>query len=87
MKTAPFRSMFSNAPVVAAGCALLRQFILQKRSREFWIASAYLPGRHRLQPRHGMRRTGSFLSDKRRLHQPHPGEVRPNLMPGCIFSV
>ena len=35
MKTAPFRSMFSNAPVVAAGCVLLRQFILQKRSREF----------------------------------------------------
>ena len=54
---------------------------LRKRSGEFWIASAYLPGRHRLQPRHGMRRTGSFLSDKRRLHQPHPGEVCPNLMP------
>jgi hypothetical protein len=46
-----------------------------------------LPGRHRLQPRHGMRRTGSFQSDKRRLHQPHPGEVRPNSMPGCVFSV
>src|SRR5437667_12439460 len=55
--------------------------------REFWIASAYLSGPHRLQPRHGMRRTGSFLSDKRRLHQPHPGEVCPNSMPGCIFSV
>src|SRR6266508_6678362 len=67
--------MFSNAPVVAAGCALLRRFILRKRSGEFWIASAYLPGRHRLQLRHGMRRTGSFLSDKRRLHQPHPGGV------------
>ena len=85
MKTAPSRSMFSNAPVVAAGCALLRRFILRKRSGEFWIASAYLPGRHRLQPRHGMRRTGSFLSDKRRLHQSHPGEVYPNSMPGCIF--
>src|ERR1043166_9569259 len=47
----------------AAGFALLRRFILRKRSGEFWIASAY-PGRHRLQPRHGMRRTGSFLSDK-----------------------
>src|SRR5437867_8847921 len=83
--------VFSIDVLECASCGgrltLLRKFILPKRSGEFWIGSAYLPGRHRLQPRHGMRRTGSFLSDKRRLHQPHPGEVRPNLMPGCIVSV